>query len=334
MTVRPVAWPVAAAFFLAGLAGCGGTDAGGDPASPRGNGPSTPQQVAVPPLSVPDSRPEVDLYEPASAESHPNGKRLAGRVAQRAVTYRRGADAAEVAESLGPSAVGRGALAEAIEPLVEPSARSRGAVVYPQLSGLTPTTMGAMVVVRQVRQEEGEPEETVTRVLDVRLRRPSGGSWELDRVASVGGSPAERPDDLSEAARRVVDHPDITLPDSARWDIFRGEVDDRLLTALAGAADRYPLSIAVLSSGHPPNVWASSRPSAHASGLAADIYAVDGRLVARQREAGSAAHALTRSLVAGGAFQVGSPWALPGVGTRSFTDEVHLDHVHLHQAAG
>jgi hypothetical protein len=46
-------------------------------------------------------------------------------------------------------------------------------------------------------------------------------------------------------------------PDSARWDIFRGEVDDRLLTALAGAADRYALSIAVLSSGHPPNVWAS-----------------------------------------------------------------------------
>jgi hypothetical protein len=89
----------------------------------------------------------------------------------------------------------------------------------------------------------------------------------------------------------------------------------------------------VLSSGHPPNVWASSKPSAHTSGLAADIYAVDGCLVARQRETGTPAYDLTRALVSGGAFQVGSPWALPGRGFRSFTDEVHLDQIHLQQAA-
>ena len=27
--------------------------------------------------------------------------------------------------------------------------------------------------------------------------------------------------------------------------------------------------------------------------------------------------------------EVGSPWALDGYGGRSFTDDVHLDHVHI-----
>lgn len=291
-------------------------------------------QVMVGPIDPPasDARPEIELYEPAEAEEYANAKRVAGRAAQRAVTYARGATAREVASSLPPAAAGEAALADAIEPVIEPGARSEGEIVYPQLSGVTPTSLGVMVVTRQTLQDRAGRRRSVTRVLDVRLRR-SGGRWSLERIASVGGSPRERPDDLAEAAERVLDSSNIVLPDSARWDIHRGDVNPSLLSALADAARDRELSVAVLESGHPPNVWATEQPSAHASGLAADIWAVDGEPVIEQRTSGSPAYDLAQELLAGGARQLGGPWDL-APGARSFTDPVHQDHIHLQQSAG
>lgn len=136
--------------------------------------------------------------------------------------------------------------------------------IYAQLSGVTATTLGVMVVVRQhVLSATGE-RSAVTRVVDVRLQLRDG-AWALDVVASVGGTPARRPARLSAAAARVLDHPRLFLPDSARWDIHRGVVDDRLLLALARAADRRRIAITTLSTGHPSKVWATDRPSARRS---------------------------------------------------------------------
>ena len=87
----------------------------------------------------------------------------------------------------------------------------------------------------------------------------------------------------------------------------------------------------VIQSGHPVNVWATTRRSAHADGRAADIYAVDDELVSAQREVGSPAYELTGRLIAAGAAQVGSPWDF-AVGVGSFTDPVHQDHIHLQQS--
>lgn len=319
-----------AAGALAALAGCA------DEPSAQSTPPSEgrPTQAMVGPIDSPasDARPEIELYEPAEAEEYANAKRVAGRAAQRAVTYARGATARQVVEPLLPAAVGEAALAEAIEPVIEPGMRSEGEIVYPQLSGVTPTSLGAMVVTRQTLEDREGERRSVTRVLDVRLRR-SGGPWSLERIAAVGGSPRERPDDLSEAAERVLDSSNITLPDSARWDIHRGEVAPSLLTALADAARDRELSVAVLDSGHPPNVWASATPSAHGSGLAADIWAVDGEPVIEQRTTDSPAYKLAQEFLAGGARQLGSPWDL-APGNRSFTDPVHQDHIHLQQSAG
>ena len=129
----------------------------------------------------------------------------------------------------------------------------------------------------------------------------------------------------------MLDHPNIRLPDTARWDIYRGGIDAGLLRALADAADRWRLAVMVLSTGHPPNVWAAGHPSAHSSGYAADIYAVDRMLVLRQRANGSSAQRLAAAFLAAGATQVGSPWTLPPGGRRSFTDRVHQDHIHVQQ---
>ena len=272
--------------------------------------------------------PVPDRYEPGADEVYPNGKRLAARAAATALTYPRGATARAVARRLSAFGGQRRQLAAVVEPAVIRGMESRARVIYPQLAGVTATSLGAMVVVRQrLRGGDGEA-RTLTRVVDVRLRR-QGGPWRLEEIGSVGGRPVARPSDLSAAARRVLGNPRISFSDSARWDIHRGGIDEGLLDALDAAATSQSISVSVLRSGHPREVWATSRPSAHSMGYAADVYAIDGRLVIRQRRPGSAAQALTASLIAGGAAQVGSPWVLPPGGARSFSDDVHQDHVHV-----
>lgn len=323
-------WLALALTLVAALLGaCGGGDGdasrGGDGAAAQRSGEDTPTSASpeVPPAPPP--------YRPLAAEAYANGKRLAGEIAQRVTTYDPGASARSIAADLGPGAVGEGAVADAIEPLMHSDRFSRGEVIYPQLSGVTPTSLGAMVVVRQTLSDEDGDTRSVTRVLDVRLRRTTG-PWSLDRIGSVGGTPPPAQEAPSPGATRVLEHPRITLPDSARWDILRGGVDEGLLEVLAGAADRYRLGVAVIDSGHPTNVWATTTPSAHSVGNAVDIYAVDGRPVLEQRQEGSAAFDLAAELVSGGAAQVGSPWILGAGGSQSFTDEVHQDHIHLQQS--
>ena len=280
---------------------------------------------------VPDQPPGVPPYVPGPAEEIPNGKRVAAAVAQAALTYPRGSSPKRLARSL--RRFGAKVSPKVLRPAFDAQARAWARIVYPQLSGYKGTTMGAMVVAEQVVEGEDRGRRTETRVVDVRLLL-DGEDWRLDQLASVGGSPPARRASLSEAARRVLANPRIVLPDSARWDIERGKVDEALLEALQAATERHKLEVAVLISGHPPDVWAAERPSAHSAGLAADIYAVDGRDVIRQRRAGSPAFELTESFLAGGAAQVGSPWSLDPSGVRSFTDDVHQDHLHLQQSGG
>lgn len=321
---------VLALVLLAGAVG--GCSVGGDdaPDPPQaGEAASTSRTDAAKPASPapPDPRP----YRPLPSEGYSNAKQLAADVAQRVTTYDAGSTPGTVAGRLPRVAAGRrGELTAAIAPVVDRGRDSRGEIIYPQLSGVTPTSLGAMVVVRQSLYDKNGKVRRVSRVLDIRLQR-SQGSWSLDRIGSVGGAPPRAGRPPSAAAKRVLEHPRIVLPDSARWDILRGGVDDALLGTLARAAGRYRLDVTVIDSGHPPNVWATTRPSTHSIGKAVDIYAVDGRPVTAQRQKGSAAFRLASTLVAGGASQVGSPWILGPGGPRSFTDEVHQDHIHLQQ---
>ena len=285
---------------------------------------------AQPAVTTPFASPQRRFapYEPPAEEPYVNGKRLAGRVAQELATFGPRTGATELASGVDAVAEPPADLERIVRPLLDPERRSAGEVVYAQLSGVTATTLGAMVLVRQHLEDAEGNRELVVRVMDVRLRR-TDGPWSLDRVASVGGTAVARPANVSRAAERVLDHPNIQLPDTARWDIYRGAIDDGLLRALGEAADRWSLAVTVLRTGHPPNVWATRRPSAHAAGRAADIYAVDSALVLRQPTDGSSAQRLAAAFLDGGATQVGSPWNLPPGGKRSFTDRVHQDHVHV-----
>lgn len=314
---------VAATLIGVGLAGCRGDE--------EQRATARPVTTSEPAETVRASPPRVRPYEPLAVEDYRNGKRLAARIAQRALTYRRGVTARVVAAKLESGGVAVARLARALRPAVYPDSWSAAEIVYPQLSGVTESSLGAMVVVRQTLQTEDGERRTLTRVVDVRLRR-SGGPWSLDGIASVGGRPVPRPAKLPAAAQRVLDNPNIELPDSARWDIHRGNVDTGLLEALARAAAKRQLSLTVIRSGHPHTVWATSRPSAHAAGAAADIFAVAGRPVIAQRQPASEAYAVATELVAGGAYQLGSPWVIGTGGRQSFTDAVHQDHIHLQQS--
>ena len=340
--------PVLAAALAFAVAGCADDGAGrGDPtrsvAAPKPGLTATSTTTTTAPTTTapatpapsPAGLPAAAAWEPTEAESFPDVKRAAARVAEAITTYPQDSTPASVAASVAERGdLTRAGLQRDIAPVVDAGAPSVGEVVYPQMSGHTATSAGVMVLVRQrVRRPAGSL-DAVTRVIDVRLTRDtSRRAWRVSEIAGVGGRATPRPRGLPPQAARALDHPDLFLPDSARWDIFRGEIDPALLGALADAADRSPISVLVLRSGHPRNVWATARPSAHAAGHAADIHAVAGRLVVRQRGAGSAAHALAGDLVDAGAEQVGSPWDL-AAGRRAFTDAVHEDHLHLQWSAG
>ena len=313
LALRQAAVCLLAAGGLA-VAGCGDDDAGERPVF--GNPEPTPR--TEPPERVPPP------YRPGPAEAYPDGKRIAAMFAQRALTYPRGSTPTDVARAVGGARVAVSGLAATIAPAVDPDSASTAEVIYPQLSGVTPTTLGAMVIVRQTLEPEGSDPRSVERVLDVRLTL-NGRGWELEQIGDVGGSEVSRPEALSPAAERVLDDPGIEMSDSARWDVYRGGVDDGLLEALADAGRTHDFAVGILSSGHPANVWATTRRSAHSFGFAADIYKVDGRLVIDQREVGTPAYELAASL-ARSATQLGSPWVF---GPGSFSDAVHQDHLHL-----
>lgn len=307
------------------LAGC----ASGSEGSPEPREASPPGGEA----RLPSQPPRIEPWAAGPGEDQAAAKELAARIAQSALRYRRGAGALEVAREVEGVAGGQTkALAQTIEPAVRSGSRSWARVVYPQLSGIGVDTVGTMVVVDQTVESVQGERSRYRRVLDIRLRR-AGDGFVLDQLGSIGGNPVSRPSALSPAARRMVSNPRITLSDSARWDIYRGDVDDGLIEAILSIADRHELAIGPMISGHPLNVWETDRVSAHSQGLAADIYAIDGELVAEQRSPGTPASQVAAELLEGGAVQVGSPLPVVEAGVRSFSDGVHQDHVHVQQSS-
>jgi hypothetical protein len=270
-------------------------------------------------------------YELDADETAPEAKQVAVDLVEALTTYEEGDDLGSV---VARAAADDPELEEQLEdvaaPLYEDGAWSRGTIVYPQLAGLEPDEVPVMVVVEQrIGTLDGEVEE-VSRVLDVRTRRAEAGGWYVEELASAGGEPVERPDDLPSPAEAVLDHPDIELPDTARWDIHAGAVDEELLRVMVRIADHVPYGVVVIDTGHPWNVWGTERASKHSEGLAVDVYRLDGPLVIQDRADGSQLHEFVRWLYDQPEIaEIGSPWALDGFGGRSFSDELHQDHVHI-----
>lgn len=295
-----------------------------------------PDPPREPPSESPAPPAPPGDYEPVPGDVYTDAKRVGGRFAQALTTYAAGEPLPGVLERAAAArrpGLDPATLAAAAAPVHHEEASSTGEVVYAQLGGLDPigdpTSASTMVVVLQ-RLDTPAGEQVHTRTIDVRLRLADGG-WVLDGLGDAGGQPVARPPVLPPAAARVLDDPRIDLPDSGRWDIHRGEIDARLLVAMADLAELASYSVCCLKSGHPINVFGTDRRSHHTGGRAMDIWAVDGvPVVHQQPQVDTPAHRVARALFDQGVVpEIGAPWAYDGPGGRSFENDVHRDHIHV-----
>lgn len=279
-------------------------------AAPSGEEPPLQARYVVPPTEV-----------------EPSAKQLAVDIAYELTTYEASDDHAEKLEAMG-SRSGVEPLAEASEHLTHAGSWSRGEVIYPQLGGLTKERASVMVVTRQTVGSGTGAESSVVRTLDIRLIAGEAG-WEFDFLSSAGGT-FDNLEDLT-VAHAVAGDPRIEMPDSVRLDILSGLVSPTLLNVMADLADQTSYGVIVLATGHPHNVFETDRQSHHTVGRAIDIYRIGDGLVIDERDPGSATHAITGWLYDHpDVHQLGSPWDIDGKeSSRSFTNEVHQDHIHL-----
>jgi hypothetical protein len=297
------------------------------PAAPEPPPPPEPAPAPTPDLpAAPDPAPP---YEPVEAETHPNAKAAGAVIAQTLTTYEPNEPLEDV---VARAAAGRHEDDDlaAAAPLYHPEGWSRGEVLYPQFGGLTERRCSIMAVVRQTRGVSGGNTVEEVRTLDVRLRL-DGGEWVFEALASAGGEPVERPDDLPAEALAVLDDRRIELPDSARWDIHRGATSPVLLALMTRLAEETGgYAVCVLETGHPYHVFGTDRVSDHMRGRAVDIHRIADTLVIEDRSDGSPTDRAVGWLYDDAVGPVvGSPWALDGFGGRSFTDAVHQDHLHV-----
>lgn len=314
-------WLVAAAAALM-FGGC----APGNRAGP-GAAAGPPRSTTT--LATTTTAPTLDPAEPYVAppnEIEPAVKTAAARVLQAIFSYRPGEGTVAAATARLAALPVMAGVAEKAAPLLDGEAWAESDIVYPQLGGLTPTQASVMTVVR-LRSDRGRGETSVVRTFDVRLEK-RGDIWTVVDLPSLGGDLVEPPAQLSPSARRVLDHRQIELPDTARWDIYSGRIADRLLDTLAGIADVTPVAVTVLSTGHPIEVFGSTHTSNHIPGRGVDLWRV-GAPIIDQRAADGPLRSHVDRLLAQGVTELGAPFDVDGPRGANFANTVHQDHLHV-----
>ena len=312
----------------------------------RSSPPGTPTQPASPTATAtPSASPSASAgrFEPFEGETYVGAKRVAGRFVQALTTYEPGANPRQIiraAARRADPAFDLGKVTRVAQPLFLNGMASSSDIVYGQLGGLT---LGSgtdrccvMVVVRQRLTDDDGNESVVTRTLDVRLVSDAD-RWRIEDLADAGPKPVKRsPKGLPEVARKVLEDTRIDLPDTARWDILTGDIDERLLTTMLDLAAVAPYAVAVLKTGHPKNVFGTDLVSGHTLGRGVDIWRIGGQpVVLQQPGKDSVAYEFTAAALHDLKVpELGSPWDLdgppkPGVPRPSFTDPVHADHIHV-----
>jgi hypothetical protein len=155
-------------------------------------------------------------------------------------------------------------------------------------------------------------------------------SWYVDMVLAAADLYART--DATPAGpetQALLSAANLVLSDGARTDLEAGHVDGRLLRILADVTQGHSVSVSVFRSGHAPFVEGTTRFSYHLFGRAMDVYAVDGEAVSPTSDA---ARGLVEWLLSlegpNRPTEVGHPFPdleRPG----SFSDEAHLDHIHV-----
>jgi hypothetical protein len=215
------------------------------------------------------------------------------------------------------------ALADALAPLLGSQTAAVVQVRDAQYGGILTGSASVLVVVDQWRTGADGRVAAGGTTIDVRLVAASPLWRVVDAFPASPGPAASR---LTSAARAVLDDPRLTLPYAARADVAAGRVRDSVLTLLTALGREHVVDVSVLRSGHPLQVFGTSRTSDHPRGRAVDVWALDARPLVVPDNHALAASAL-RFAVAHGAYNVGGPVRLSG--PQYFSDRTHQDHIHL-----
>jgi hypothetical protein len=316
------------------VVGCSTSPAGGPAASQPASG--TPDPTGQAGSSSASGTPSASAsavttgvtthaWVPGGAEYEPAVKLAAVRLVEAIAAWPAGqggpAEARRRVSGLGLNPV----LADQSGPLMSTHEVSSAQVVDAQYAGIRPGAANVMVVVRWWRRTGTAAVQAGGTTLQV-LMTEARPRWRITQlIPAAPGAAAASPPAL---ATRVLANPRIRLPYAAHADVATGTIATPVLQALLALARTHTLDVSVVRSGHPLHVFGTSRVSDHPRGRAVDIWAVDDRPLVDP-----ANRALTERVMrqgsALGAWQVGGPIDLDGVGLRYFSDHTHHDHIHL-----
>ena len=199
----------------------------------------------------------------------------------------------------------------AVDHVTAQVARPDLAVYYAQYGGLLATSASVLTV-------------TSVATYDVRLVQASP-RWRVTQVnPSEPGPPAAT---LTPAATALLAERRVALPPAAQADVRSGQVHDSVLNVLLELAKEHELEVSVIRSGHPIDVFGTTRPSDHPKGRAVDVWRIDGHAVVDPATPTALVDNLMRRAAALGSYNVGGPRQLSG--PQFFSDPTHHDHVHM-----
>ncbi|WP_243438008.1 hypothetical protein, partial [Streptomyces sp. FH025] len=270
--------------------------------------------------------PNPPLWQPGPGEIQPDVKRRAVEAVAALGAWPPGGQGTEAARARVAALGLPPALADAAGPLAPAAPEASLEVVDAQYGGILADSASVLVVCRQwTRASDGSVAEGGTTV-DVRLSRAEP-RWTVTGVHP--GEPGPAAASPAPAVARVLAEPRIELPPGAAADLRAGGVHDSVLEAMLRLAGPYRLSVSVVRSGHPLDVFGTTRPSDHPLGRAFDVWRIDGLAVVDPATPRRLVESFMRDAAAAGSYNVGGPVAIEGVGNQFFTDDTHHDHVHI-----
>ncbi|MFI6154585.1 hypothetical protein ACIBCA_18075 [Kitasatospora sp. NPDC051170] len=313
---RTVLW---AGLLVTGCAGAGGGRPG-----PSGTPTGTREAVQAP-AQVP--LPGPALWQPGPDELQPDVKRRAVEVVAAVAAWPVGGQGVEAARRRVVVLGLPGGLVEQAQGLITGEPEATVEVVDAQYGGLLDDSASVLVVCRRwTRGPDGSVVEGGTTV-DVRLSRAEPRWTVTELHPGAPGAAAATP---APAVARVLAEPRIELPPEAVADLRSGAVHDSVLEAMLRLAGPYAFSVSVVRSGHPLDVFGTTRPSDHPLGRAFDVWRIDGHPVVDRATSRGLIEQFMRDAAAAGSYNVGGPLAVQGgVGNQFFTDDTHHDHVHV-----
>ncbi|MFJ2400194.1 hypothetical protein ACIOUE_02760 [Streptomyces xanthochromogenes] len=327
------------AAWCLGAAACSGGAKSSPAPSSSGGGSRGPSAAASPtgspsasgsPSGPADTLPKAVPWRPGPGEIEPAAKLAAVRLVEALGTWPAGQSGREAAAArlvaLGVSESLAVQLADESGSLAPSADAAVVRVIDAQYGGILSDTASVLVVCDQPTLAGSAVHHGGTTV-DVRLSRDSGG-WAVTALHPAAPGPAKA---LGPAARDVLAQSRIELPPASVADIRSGAVHDSVLRAMLQLAGSYRLSVSVVRSGHPLDVFGTDRPSDHPLGRAFDVWRIDGRPVVDPSTSRSLITGFMRAGAAAGSYNVGGPVQLAGGATANqfFSDDTHHDHVHV-----